>query len=525
MDNNVVEMDKLTDETKKKMRDFDEQEAYFLLCEIFSYAQATKDYAKFQADLTSWKSRYPIDLFSDDLKRKIKYMLSKEFLDTVLKNFSMFDELSKKDPAKGLEKLRKVFSKAEKHKDEDKLDKDLAALYKEYPLDFLKQKYPHIVSMLTSKSYRTKVLTKFDSSLAFKELTNITENPENFENAEAFKSALDEYQKLYPVGDFNEKFKSQVEENLKKFSDEKELSKLFPVSEFDLNVGQVIPLDLHKSISIREKDALHDLHQIVKVDVNDIDGLFNWTCKYAKYINSFDSSTKDIIVKALMLRYKNELPTSANFRVPDMDCKGDDLLSKKEFGEIYQTKRNTVLQVLCMLNCGQDLTHDDVYRLQTINRNNEKAKIIENAAVDYQLFCFMEDKEEEELTFDNDNLVYLNPVSTSSGGEGVVLTLEKENVRPDKTEVEEVKNATVETRLESENANGFDEKVDDESENISSAKEPELTDTIQDEVEPAKQSYTDEPDTFNNKKGFGKFFDFFNRGIKHDNEKDRDDER
>ena len=40
MDNNVVDINNLTDETKQKLRDFDEQEAYFLLFEIFANAQA-----------------------------------------------------------------------------------------------------------------------------------------------------------------------------------------------------------------------------------------------------------------------------------------------------------------------------------------------------------------------------------------------------------------------------------------------------------------------------------------------------
>ena len=93
MANDVVN---ITDEVKEKLRDFDEQEAYFLLCEIFSYAQATKDYAKFQTDLAEWKKRYRIDFFSEHYRNKIKYMLSKEFLDTVLKGFVAFDELSKK---------------------------------------------------------------------------------------------------------------------------------------------------------------------------------------------------------------------------------------------------------------------------------------------------------------------------------------------------------------------------------------------------------------------------------------------
>ncbi len=39
MSDSAVEMNKITDETKKKLRDFDEEEAYFLLLEIFSYAR------------------------------------------------------------------------------------------------------------------------------------------------------------------------------------------------------------------------------------------------------------------------------------------------------------------------------------------------------------------------------------------------------------------------------------------------------------------------------------------------------
>ena len=91
MANDVI--GEVTDKTKEKLRDFDEQEAYSLLLEIFSNAQATKDYAKFQSELANWKQRYPIDLFSDDLKRKIKYMLSNEFLNKVLEDYVEFNEL------------------------------------------------------------------------------------------------------------------------------------------------------------------------------------------------------------------------------------------------------------------------------------------------------------------------------------------------------------------------------------------------------------------------------------------------
>ena len=65
MGNDVVDMEHISDDTKSKLRDFDEQEAYFMLCEIFANAQATKDYARFQSDLENWKKRFPIDLFSE----------------------------------------------------------------------------------------------------------------------------------------------------------------------------------------------------------------------------------------------------------------------------------------------------------------------------------------------------------------------------------------------------------------------------------------------------------------------------
>ena len=62
---------KLAKDLKNDKRDFNEQEAYFELCQIIAYAQSTKDYNRFIEDLKQWKSRYDVNLFSDDLKYKI----------------------------------------------------------------------------------------------------------------------------------------------------------------------------------------------------------------------------------------------------------------------------------------------------------------------------------------------------------------------------------------------------------------------------------------------------------------------
>lgn len=412
MSDSVVEIDKLTDEAKNKLRDFDELEAYFLLCEIFSNAQTTKDYARFQSDLAEWKKRYPIDLFSDELKRKIKYMLSKEFIETVLKDFAAFEALSKKDPAKGLEKLRDVLDKAEKHKDAKQLDADLEKLYKEYPLKFLKEKYPHVVSQLLSKSNRTRILEKFDSSLAYKELSSIVEQPEKFRSEEEFKEAIGEWQRLYPTQDFNDDFKANVDSKLSTALDEKFLADNFSsITELDLNNGQVITID-SVSTPIVVQDALHDFFKIADKNAGDVNGLFNWTCKYSKYINLLDDDAKGAIVTSLMSKFAYDLPpVGTKYQMPKMDTDANGLLSLSEYNSIDDTKKEVVIQLLGMLSTEQEITSEDRYRLNIINENVAKAKAIKRAKIEPKLELFMEKFPENKLT--TYELIHLEPEKNS----------------------------------------------------------------------------------------------------------------
>lgn len=412
MSDSVVEIDKLTDEAKNKLRDFDELEAYFLLCEIFSNAQTTKDYARFQLDLAEWKKRYPIDLFSDELKRKIKYMLSKEFIETVLKDFAVFEALSKKDPAKGLEKLRNVLDKAEKHKDAKQLDADLEKLYKEYPLKFLKEKYPHVVSQLLSKSNRTRILEKFDSGLAYKELSSIVEQPEKFRSEEEFKEAIGEWQRLYPTQDFNDDFKANVDSKLSTALDEKFLADNFSsITELDLNNGQIITID-PVSTPIVVQDALHDFFKIADKNAGDVNGLFNWTCKYSKYLNLLDDTAKCAIVTSLMSKFAYDLPpVGTKYQMPKMDTDANGLLSLSEYNSIDDTKKEVVIQLLGMLSTEQEITSEDRYRLNIINENVAKAKAIKRAKIEPKLELFMEKFPENKLT--TYELIHLEPEKNS----------------------------------------------------------------------------------------------------------------
>ena len=102
-----------------------------------------------------------------------------------------------------------------------------------------------------------------------------------------------------------------------------------------------------------------------------------------------------------MNRYGKELPTSqAYFYIPKMDNNNE--ISLAEFNSINDTKKMAVLQLLGILSSGRELTHEDRYNLDIINKNSQKAKMIEEANVDQQVEDFMKEIPENELTeFDN----------------------------------------------------------------------------------------------------------------------------
>jgi len=456
MDNEVVELNELTEKALKELRDFDENEAYFLLCEIFAHAQATKNYAQFQFDLNEWKKRYPVHLFSENYKSKIKYMLSNEFLDTVLKNFIAFDELSKKDPSKGLEKLKKVLFKAEKHKDGKRLEKELDTLYAEYPLSYLKEKYPHIVSQLLSTSNIKRILEKFDSSDAFKELDAIVSKPDNFDDANMFKEAIEEWQKLYPLDDFNDDYKKQVEKLLDENLNEKKLEEVF--SSLDLSSGLVIPIELQENlgnIDVLTKNALYDLFKIIDKDKSDINSFFSWTCDYGKYINSFDTNSKNAIIENLMGCFGSELPPiGSNFKIPKMDTMEKELLSLSDFENMDNIKKETIIQFLGIISSGSELTSEDKYRLGLVNANSKKAKVIEKAKISEKLDVFMDIVPEEKLTPSDD--LYLNPPQND---EIEISTPEDEDIK--------ISNDNIEIKSEDDNTLTTNTIIDNNAEDDS----------------------------------------------------------
>ena len=391
------------EDLKNKLSPYEQQEAYFMLCEIFARAQSTQNRSQFEYDLSQWKKRFNLDLFGEEYRHKIKYMLSQEFLDTIIKNFSIFIKQSQTDPAEGLEKLRKILDRAEKYKDKQQFKADMKQWDLKYSSERLKKIYPHILSLLLSKSNLARIFHKLDESLAIAELKNIKEKPQNYGTVEDYISAIEEWSKLYPTDAFSDKYKSDVERLLTEALDSRNLEVLFPVStEIDLSEGEVIPLELQedvKNISKVSKDALHDFFKIVDKNKGDIDSLFNWVCIYNRYINSFDSTIKAAIVDNLMSKYAYELPpVGTTYRIPKMKAGLNDLLSLSEFDSIDDTKKQVVLQLLGILSTGNELTTEDIYQLNIINANVVKSEMIKESTIEQDLENFMRKNPEDTLT-------------------------------------------------------------------------------------------------------------------------------
>jgi len=377
---------------------FDEEEAYYELCQIITMAQQTGNYTKFQSDLNQWKRHYPIESFSEKYKHKIKYMLSEEFLSSILKDYLAFEKHSKMDANKQLDKLRHIYEKAKVHKDEKKLDSDLQALYKEYPLSLLKEKFPHIVSKLISNSYREEILQKFNYKSAYEEFTNVIDNAKNFSSESEFEESIENLKRKYPLSDFSDEYKKKLEPLLKEDYLHKIMSDNIDVtlSAEELIDGTIISLqDKTNGGIFNQKTAYFELLEIMK-NPNNVDGVFDWSYQYMRYIGRFDDYHKGLIISSLAPYYKYK--KQANYRIPDMNSKTADYLSYDEYTSMNHTKKDTVLQFLALISTTGDISQDDINRMEVIHANVEKAHNIQSMSNELDLFVEKSDKNGIRLT-------------------------------------------------------------------------------------------------------------------------------
>lgn len=400
-------IDKKNPEALKKVleteADFDEEEAYYELCEIIATAQQTGDYVRFQNDLNQWKKHYPIESFSEEYKSKIKYMLSEKFLDSILKDYLVFERCSKMDPSKQLDKLRRIYTRAKEHKDAKKLDADLAAFYKDYPLKYLKEKFPHIIARLNSNGFREKILQKFDSNKAYDEFSNLIYNAKGFSSFEELEDSLKPLKEKYPLEDFSPDYRSKLEDLLKEDSLKEIVANNGSLAEElkidELTSGTVINLeDESQTIPnhgiLNQKTAYFELLEIMK-NPNNVNGVFDWAYTYMKYIGKFDDYHKGLILSALLPYYK--FPKQKDYSIPIMKSKSNHHLSFDEYSSIDDIKKTTVLQFLAIVSTDGGLSNNDIERLETVHSNSKKAEAVDRISNSLDLFI-QKNKNVEELT-------------------------------------------------------------------------------------------------------------------------------
>lgn len=406
-------IDKKNPEALKKVlekeADFDEEEAYYELCEIIATARQTGDYVRFQNDLAEWKKHYPIESFSEKYKSKIKYMLSEKFLDSLLKDYLTFLKYSQMDPSKQLDKLKKIYYRAEQHKDGKKLDSDLEKFYKDYPLKYLKEKYPHIIAKLTSNHYREKILQKFDSKEAYDEFTSLLYRSTAFSSLDELEGSLKPLKEKYPLEDFSPDYRSKLENLLKEDSLKRIVESNGELTELaidDLTSGMVIPLEYEQDISslkepgvFNQKTAYFELLEIMK-NPNNVNGILDWAYTYRQYIGRFDDYHKGLILSTLLPYYK--FPKQKDYSIPIMKSKSNDHLSFDEYSSIDDIKKATVLQFLAIVSTDAGLSNNDIERLAIVHDNSKKAETVDKISTALDLFVQKVDNVEDLTLTDND---------------------------------------------------------------------------------------------------------------------------
>ena len=117
---------KESDKTEPK---FDEYRAYEELRMIFAIAIETQDFTNLEAAISAWKHKYPLDDFIDvEIIRKIKYILSQEYLSTLL-DINLANRIlsNKQKQEKALSSLKEIIETAEKTKDYKTAQKEINA--------------------------------------------------------------------------------------------------------------------------------------------------------------------------------------------------------------------------------------------------------------------------------------------------------------------------------------------------------------------------------------------------------------
>lgn len=378
----------------KDIIQFDEAQAFFELLEIIQEAMESLDITAFEANVDLWQRTYPIEKFSPYFKSRIKYLLSKSYLRTILilPIEIKIQEEFKQD--KAYSDLCVIVHRAKIHKDLSRLTQEIDKWKSGYPLDKFNTYYKPRIRRLINPDNFYKITGAFDQKAAFENLESIIEDAKKRKNPDELNKALEIWGQQYNPKDFVDEYSSKVNNLLR----EDFLSSIIitenntdndPLLQANIS-SSILTADVIKHhIPLNQQSAYFELLNVFK-NPKDIVGIFNWTYKYRLIIDKFDDKHKEAII-ALISDYYH-IPKQSSYQIPDVSqTDWDKIIEQKgykfekvpslnfnNFKEMNILRKEATIQFFAILLNNQTLSNEDHSRLKELYKQSEDSlKVID----------------------------------------------------------------------------------------------------------------------------------------------------
>lgn len=384
---------------------FDEAQAFFELLAIIQEAIESQDLAAFESNVNLWQKNYPIDKFSPYFKSRIKYLLSKSYLRTVLIlpiEIKIHQEF-KQD--KAYSDLCIIVHRAKLHKDLEKLEKEINKWKSANSVDKFNKYYKPRINRLINPNNFNKITGAFNQKTAFEELEKIINDSSRMQNIDELNKGLENWGKQYNPKDFGTEYSSKVNNLLR----EDFLSSLFEtvdaskeqtqLTDEDLTSSQLTAEIIQKYAPPNQRSAYFELLDVFK-NPKDIIGVFNWAYKYRFIVEKFDDKHKEAILALISDHY--HIPKQSVYQIPDVSQtnwnetinKNNYIFSKaptlglNNFKEINALRKEATIQFFAMLLNNQKLSSDDYSRFNLLYSQSQEA---------LQITSFLKDEKDDIL--------------------------------------------------------------------------------------------------------------------------------
>lgn len=316
-------------DAKKIEPKFDEEQAYFELCQIFAEAIQTQNFTNIETRISNWKSKYPIDEFlSPYIIAKIKRILSKEYLEYLLGNQLATKILNdKKKQEKAFDELKDIIETAKKEKDFNKAQSQISAWRKSHSLYSFDRFYRSKVCKLISTEYVASITETEKRDAAVESFKTLKSNAKNYDSKK-LQEEVDNWIKEFPAKDFhfdfNKEISNLVAESLEltttKLNEETAVSELSDfVEASSKESSEAISLD-----SISTILAKYDTDRFSDTAKNKISELTVQATVLASAISK-EVKEDELLIEDVSEPVQEVEPSSKNSEIPEVETESSNL--------------------------------------------------------------------------------------------------------------------------------------------------------------------------------------------------------